>query len=332
MKIFVVLLKDFFYEDYKEFKFNCYLIGNYPSFLIFNFDKLNKDLTFAKKSFIQLMKNCKKNFFNNILHNSNDEINEFYSEIIFYLTYINGGLERGEIEKFIQIDEVMNIISKNQKFLKLLIVFSNINEIEQNKDYIIKYITNKFFIKYIFKLRGIDNTIIIKDNPKNLKEKIYEINYLLLDNNELNNISSKNYLDETNYLLLSKILLSKLNYSLNTNNNLESDDFLPMITDDSQLKFFEKIYYQCITKINDKNLNYEEMISIYNFLNVFFIFWNKAFKYPKITSYKTISISLEELIKEFDNMNKILNHIICNLIPILKEEKYIFLYKFEYFL
>ena len=332
LKIFVVLLKDFFYEDYKEFKFNCYLIGNYPSFLIFNFDKLNKDLTFAKKSFIQLMKNCKKNFFNNILHNSNDEINEFYSEIIFYLTYINGGLERGEIEKFIQIDEVMNIISKNQKFLKLLIVFSNINEIEQNKDYIIKYITNKFFIKYIFKLRGIDNTIIIKDNPKNLKEKIYEINYLLLDNNELNNISSKNYLDETNYLLLSKILLSKLNYSLNTNNNLESDDFLPMITDDSQLKFFEKIYYQCITKINDKNLNYEEMISIYNFLNVFFIFWNKAFKYPKITSYKTISISLEELIKEFDNMNKILNHIICNLIPILKEEKYIFLYKFESFL
>ena len=31
-------------------------------------------------------------------------------------------------------------------------------------------------------------------------------------------------------------------------------------------------------------------------------------------------------------MNKILNHIICNLIPILKEEKYIFLYKFESFL
>ena len=332
LKIFIFLLKDFFYEDYKEFKFNCYLLGNYPSFLIFNFEKLNKDLISVKKSFIQLMKNNNKNYFKNILNNSNNEINEIYSDIIFYLTYINGGLDRGQIEKFIQIEEIMKTLLHNQKFLKLLIIFSSINEIEENKNYLIQYIKNKFFLRYIFKLRGIENNIIIKNKPNNLNEKIYEMNYILLNNNENNNIPSDIYLSETNFLLLSKILLSKLNYSLEIRNNKENDDYPPMISNDSELKFFENIYNQCISKLNIQKLNYYEIISIYYYLNIFYIFWNKAFKYPKIISYKTISISLDEIIKLFDVINQHLNYIISNLIPILKEEKYIILYKYEIFL
>ena len=332
LKIFIFLLKDFFYEDYKEFKFNCYLLGNYPSFLIFNFEKLNKDLISVKKSFIQLMKNNNKNYFKNILNNSNNEINEIYSDIIFYLTYINGGLDRGQIEKFIQIEEIMKTLLHNQKFLKLLIIFSSINEIEENKNYLIQYIKNKFFLRYIFKLRGIENNIIIKNKPNNLNEKIYEMNYILLNNNENNNIPSDIYLSETNFLLLSKILLSKLNYSLEIRNNKENDDYPPMISNDSELKFFENIYNQCISKLNIQKLNYYEIISIYYYLNIFYIFWNKAFKYPKIISYKTISISLDGIIKLFDVINQHLNYIISNLIPILKEEKYIILYKYEIFL
>ena len=332
LKIFVFLLKDFFYDDYKEFKFNCYLLGNYPSFLIFNFEGLNKDLISVKKSFIQLMKNNNKNYFKNILNNSNNEINDIYSEIIFYLTYINGGLDRGQIEKFIQIEEIMKTLSHNQKFLKLLIIFSSINEIEQNKNYLIQYIKNKFYLIYIFKLRGIENNIIIQQKPNKLKEKIYEMNYILLNNNENNNIPPEIYLSETDYLLLSKILLSKLNYSLETRNNQENDDYPPMISNDSQLKFFENIYYQCISKLNCQKLNYFEIISVYSYLNIFFIFWNKAFKYPKIISYKTISISLDEIIKLYDVINQHLNYIISNIIPIIKEEKYIILYKYEIFL
>ncbi len=226
----------------------------------------------------------------------------------------------------------MKTLLHNQKFLKLLIIFSSINEIEENKNYLIQYIKNKFFLRYIFKLRGIENNIIIKNKPNNLNEKIYEMNYILLNNNENNNIPSDIYLSETNFLLLSKILLSKLNYSLEIRNNKENDDYPPMISNDSELKFFENIYNQCISKLNIQKLNYYEIISIYYYLNIFYIFWNKAFKYPKIISYKTISISLDEIIKLFDVINQHLNYIISNLIPILKEEKYIILYKYEIFL
>ena len=66
LKCLSLIYHDFFYEDYKIYKFNTLLLGSYPSVIVFNYSNLNKNLQEQKKLCIK-----------NILENAHDNIIEF---------------------------------------------------------------------------------------------------------------------------------------------------------------------------------------------------------------------------------------------------------------
>ena len=336
LNIFETLLKNFFEDDYKQFKFNCYLLGNFPSFIIINYDNLSKNLKKCKINLINLINNFDKNLIQSIFSSNNKEIKNFYINILFFILYINGKIKN--LNYYLDNEEFLNEIKNNQKIFKLFLILSNKDDLNLNKEKLEKYIKNKFLFNFILKIRGINFTSQIdnKMELKNINQKIYKLNYLLLFNDNIeNNISDQIYLKENNIILLSKILYSKINYCTNTNNNLESDDFLPLFTNDSQIKFFESYYNKIINEIKDNNnkLDYFSKLCNYYYLKTFFYAYYKFNKYPKLINYKKFYINLNDILNLFPIINKELDNILFLLNNLIdKKERILFLYKYEIFL
>ena len=322
LKCISLVYHDFFYEDYKQFKFNALLLGSYPSVIIFNFANLNKNLQKQKKLVIKtILENDHDTILEYIklLNNSlNEEINIDILSLIFYTIYVSEKIPC-QISKLFEIN--FDILSKNQALIKLMLLLSNYEDLEQNLENFQKLAKNKFFFKYILELRGIQNKkyniSIPTDIGKSLKNKIYNINYLLLFNSN-NNLGFDFYSKEKNYLILSKILLLKLYFCLNTDNNPDSDNYLPILTTDTEINFWTDKFSECITKLEknrtEKNINYTELISIYKYISIFLLLWKKSFKYPKLISFKKIAYDLKDILDLFPLFSYILNDTLNNYI------------------
>ena len=320
LKCLSLIYHDFFYEDYKIYKFNTLLLGSYPSVIVFNYSNLNKNLQEQKKLCIKnIIENAHDNIieFIRILNNSmNEEINVNLLSLIFYTIYVSEKIPC-QIDKIFEID--FNIISKNQALIKLILVLCEYEDLDKNIENFDKLIKNKYFLKYILELRGIQkqkyNIIITKNTGKTLKNKIYEINYLLLFNNN-NSITYDIYSKENDYLLLSKILLLKLYFCLNTENNPDGENYLSLFSSDIEVNFWVDKFRECITKLEnnekDKKLNYIELISIYKYISIFLLLWYKSFRYPKLISFKKINIDLQDILNLFPLFNSILNSTLNN--------------------
>ena len=316
-----LIYHDLFYEDYKQYKFNTLLLGSYPSVIVFNFSNLSKNLQKQKKLCIKtIMENDHDNILEYIKllnNNINEEINDKLLNLIFYTIYISEKIPC-QIEKIFEIN--FDILSKKQALIKLMIILCKYEELDKNISNFDKLVKNKYFLKYILELRGIKNNkyniILPKDTGKSLKNKIYDMNYLLLFNN--NNINYEIYSKENDYLLLSKILLMKIYFCLNTENNPDSDNYLSLFSSDNEINFWNDKFTECIHKLennqNKNNLNYNELISIYKYISIFLILWYKSFRYPQLISYKKIYYDLSDILKLFPLFNSILystlnNHI-----------------------
>ena len=322
LKCISLIYHDFFYEDYKQFKFNVLLLGSYPSVIIFNFANLNKDLQKQKKLCI---KTILENDYDNIIeyirilnNNINDEINDNLLSLIFYTIYVSERIPC-QISKLFEID--FDILSKNQALIKLMTILCKYEDLDENLQNFGKLVKNKFFLKYILELRGIQNNkyniITPSDMGKSIKNKIYNMNYLLLFNNS-NNIFYDIYSKENNYLILSKILLLKIYYCLNVENNQETDDYLPIFSSDNELNFWTDKFRECINKLErnktEQSINYTELISIYKFISIFLLFWYKSSKYPKLIAFKKINYDLTNIVELFPLFSSILNEILNNKI------------------
>ena len=156
-------------------------------------------------------------------------------------------------------------------------ILCSLDELDKNKDFFDKYIKNKNFLKFIFEIRGVGSTssamILSKNISKSEKNKIYELNYLLIFNNN-NSIKYDIYSKEKNFLLLSKILQLKLFFCLNTENNDENDNYLSLVNNDEELNFWVDKFRECIKIVSAKesNINYFELMSIYKYISIFCTF------------------------------------------------------------
>lgn len=309
-----LIYHDLFYEDYKQYKFNTLLLGSYPSVVIFNFANLSKSLQKQKKLCI---KNIIENDHDNILeyikllnNNINEEINNSLLTLIFYTVYISEKVPC-QIEKLLEID--FSILSKKQSLIKLIMILCKYDDLEKNIQNFEKLVKNKYFLRFILGLRGIQknkyNIVLPKDKEISLKSKIYNLNYLLLFND--NNIDYDAYSKENDYLILSKILLMKIYYCLNTDNNQDSDDYLSLFSSDIEINFWNDKFETCIQKLEknkkERSLPYTELISIYKFISTFLLLWSKSFKYPQLILYKKIKYELSDILNLFPLFNSILN-------------------------
>ena len=309
-----LIYHDLFYEDYKQYKFNTILLGSYPSIIIFNFENLSKSLQKQKKLCI---KNIIENDHDNILeyikllsNNINEEINNNLLSLIFYTIYVSERVPC-QIEKLLEID--FSILSKKQSLIKLIMILCNYEDLDKNIQNFEKLVKNKYFLRFIFELRGIQknkyNIILPIEKDISLKSKIYNLNYLSLFNNS--NINYDIYSKENDYLLLSKILLMKLYFCLNTDNNEDSENYLSLFSSDTEINFWNDKFEECIQKLeknkNENNITYTELISIYKYVSIFLLLWSKSFKYPQLISYKKIKYELSDILNLFPLFNSILN-------------------------
>ena len=316
-----LLYHDFFYEDYKIFKFNSMLLGMYPCIVYFNFNNMSKNLQKQKKLCIKsIQENGYKNIIEyiNILRNGgiNEEINNNLLSLIFFTIYICEQLPC-KLSKIFEIN--FDILSNKQCLIKLMAVLCSYEEFGKNIKFFDKLMKNKNFFKFLIELRGLgnSNSILIEKNEykKSVKRKIYYLNYLLLFNNN-NSIKYNIYSKEKDFLLLSKILQLKLFYCLNPENNNESDNYLSLVNSDTELNFWTDKFREGI-KILEENeicINYIELISIYKYISTFLYFWHKTFKYPQLISYKKISIDLNDILNLFPLFNKILTKTLNDII------------------
>ena len=321
LKCLLKIYQDFLYEDYKQFKFLSMLVGCFPSIIINNYEYQNKNIQKQKKlcikNIIDIHSNQVNDYVNTIRNCENEEINNSYISLLFYITY---AMEKIPCKISFLFDNIETTFwIKNQRFLKILLIFGNLDEILENLQNFDKFTKNKIFLKYILELRGIKNNIIANNNlifdKITTKKKIYTLNYFLLFNNNknlLNELKFDLYSKEKDYLLLSKILQYKLYYSLNINNNQDNDEYLSIINSDNELQSLTDIFNSSISLIlNDNTKNYYELISAYKYISTFLYFWHKTFKYPKLISFKKINIDLNDLIKLFtiftSELNKIIN-------------------------
>ena len=133
LKCISLVYHDFFYEDYKQFKFNALLLGSYPSVIIFNFANLNKNLQKQKKLVIKtILENDHDTILEYIklLNNSlNEEINIDILSLIFYTIYVSEKIPC-QISKLFEIN--FDILSKNQALIKLMLLLCNYEDLEQN--------------------------------------------------------------------------------------------------------------------------------------------------------------------------------------------------------
>ena len=177
-----------------------------------------------------------------------------------------------------------------------------------------KLVKNKYFMNYIFELRGISKN---KNNMKfpegteiSLENKIYIINYLLLFNDNAK-IAYNCYSKENDYLLLSKILLLNIYYCLNKDNNPDNEDYLALFSTDYEINFWTDKFRESILKLekdeNERKLKYIELISIYKYISTFLFLWYKSFKYPKLISFKKINYDLSDILNLFPLFNSILD-------------------------
>ena len=317
-----LLYHDFFYEDYKIFKFNSILIGLYPSIVYFNFNNMSKNLQKQKKICIKsIQENGYENIneYINILRNGgiNEDINNNLLTLIFYTIYVNEKIPC-KLSKLFEIN--FDILSKKQCLVKLMAILSDCEELEKNIKFFDKLIKNKFFWKYLVEIRGLgnnSNSSIIGNykNKKSSKDKIYDLNYLLLFNNN-NSITYDIYSKEKDFLLLSKILKSKVFFCLNIENNNENDNVLSLVNADSELNFWTDKFKECIKKLKDDkhNIEYIELMSIYQYITNFLYLWHKAFKYPQLIAYKKINFDLKDILNLFPLFNKILIQTLNNII------------------
>lgn len=308
-----LLYHDFFYEDYKIFKFNSMLLGMYPSIIYFNFNNMSKNLQKQKKLCIKsIQENGYENIIEyiNILRNGgiNEEINNNLLSLIFFTIYICEQLPC-KLSKIFEIN--FDILSNKQCLIKLMAVLCSYEEFGKNIKFFDKLMKNKNFFKFLIELRGLWNSssILIEKNEykKSVKRKIYDLNYLLLFNNN-NSIKYDIYSKEKDFLLLSKILSLKLFYCLNPENNNENDTYLSLVNSDTELNFWTDKFREGIKILeeNEIGINYIELISIYKYISTFLYFWHKTFKYPQLISYKKISIDLNDILNLFPLFNKIL--------------------------
>ena len=316
LKCISLIYHDLFYEDYQIFKFNTFLLGSYPSITFYNYLNLDKNLQKQKKLCI---KTILENNYDSIIeyiklinnNNFNEDINNSLLTLIFYTLYISEKIPC-KIDKILEID--FEILSKNQALIKLIMILCKYEDLEQNIQYFDKLVKNKFLLRFIFELRGIQknkyNIIIPANMKKSLKKKIYDLNYLLIFNDN-NSINYEIYSKETDYLLLSKILLLKIYYCLNVEHNQYSDTYLPLLSSDIEIKFWTDKFIECITKLekeqNDNKLNYYELMSIYKYISIFLLLWYKSFKYPQLISFKKINYDLSDILNLFPLFNRILN-------------------------
>ena len=320
IKSISLIYHDFFYEDYKMYKFNTLLLGSYPSVIILKFSNLDKNSQQQKKLCI---KSILENGHDNILEyirllkgNMNEEINTKLLSLIFYTSYVNEKIPC-QIDKIFDIN--FDILSKNQALIKLMMILCKYEDLDNNVENFIKLIKNKYFLKLILELRGIQknkyNNIVIQDIGKTLKNKIYSVNYLLLFNDN-NSITYEIYSKENNFLLLSKILLLKLYFCLNTENNPDTDNYLSLFSSDNEITFWTDKFRESIQKLEknekEKTLNYQELISIYKYISIFLLFWHKSFKYPQLISFKKIAYDLSDILKLFPLLNSILYETLSN--------------------
>ena len=317
-----LLYHDFFYDDYKIFKFNSILIGLYPSIVYFNFNNMSKNVQKQKKLCIKsIQENGYENIneYINILRNGgiNEDINNNLLTLIFYTIYVNEKIPC-KLSKLFEIN--FDILSKKQCLVKLMAILSDCEELEKNIKFFDKLIKNKFFWKYLVEIRGLgnnSNSSIIGNykNKKSSKDKIYDLNYLLLFNNN-NSITYDIYSKEKDFLLLSKILKSKVFFCLNIENNNENDNVLSLVNSDSELNFWTDKFKECIKKLKDDehNIEYIELMSIYQYITNFLYLWHKAFKYPQLIAYKKINFDLKDILNLFPLFNKILIQTLNNII------------------
>ena len=162
-----------------------------------------------------------------------------------------------KIEKIFEIN--FDILSKKQSLIKLMMILCKYEDLESNIQDFDKLVKNKYFLKYIYELRGINknlyNIILPTDSEKSLKNKIYDLNYLLLFNEGGNSMNYEIYSKETDYLLLSKILLLKIYYCLNVENNQDSDNYLPLFSSDVEINFWNDKFSEVIQKLENNNKN-----------------------------------------------------------------------------
>ena len=317
-----LLYHDFFYDDYKIFKFNSILIGLYPSIVYFNFNNMSKNVQKQKKLCIKsIQENGYENIneYINILRNGgiNEDINNNLLTLIFYTIYVNEKIPC-KLSKLFEIN--FDILSKKQCLVKLMAILSDYEELEKNIKFFDKLIKNKFFWKYLVEIRGLgnnSNSSIIGNykNKKSSKDKIYDLNYLLLFNNN-NSITYDIYSKEKDFLLLSKILKLKVFFCLNFENNNENDNVLSLVNSDSELNFWTDKFKECIKKLKDDehNIEYIELMSIYQYITNFLYLWHKAFKYPQLIAYKKINFDLKDILNLFPLFNKILIQTLNNII------------------
>lgn len=310
LKCFTFLLKEFFYEDYKKFKFSTFLVGNFPIQLINSIkDNLSKELAKTKENFLQLIQNNNKDIYYLIQHNDNVEINKLYKEVLFYVCFLNGKISDKLQLQIIQDGDASKIHS-NQKLMKIILLLGDRGKIS-NYSSLIK---NQDYYHYILTLRGVSEELNKKNlsSSNKINQKIYSINRDLLISHQ--KIPFSHFSSETNLLYISKILLSKINYSLRKIANDEDDICLSMVDEDSEIRFYEKKYQESIeylTSNTNRNLiqGFYDLIPKFEYLNSFFLLWHKNFKYPKILSFKKILISLDEIIQLFPLMNTYLEKI-----------------------
>ena len=320
LKCISLIYHDFFYEDYKKFKFNVLSLGSYPSIIILNFANLDKNFQKQKKKCIKsILENGHDNILEYIrlLNNSmNEEININLLNLIFYTIYVSEKIPC-QIDKLLDIN--FDILSKKQALIKLMILLCKYEDLDNNILNFIKLVKNKYFLKYILELRGIPNNKYKNLEPeeigKSLKNKIYNLNYLLLFNNN-NTITYDIYSKENSYLLLSKILLLKIYFCLNTENNPENDEFLSLFSSDKEINFWTDKFRESIEELEknekEKKLSYHELISIYKYISIFLILWHKSSKYPRLISFKKINYELDDLLNLFPLFNSILNYTLTN--------------------
>ena len=320
LKCISLIYHDFFYEDYKKYKFNTLLLGSYPSVIILNFANLDKNFQKQKKLFIKsILENGHDNIleFIRLLNNSMiEDININLLNLIFYTIYVSETIPC-QINKLFEIN--FDILSKKQSLIKLMILLCKYEDLENNIQNFIKLTNNKHFLKYILELRGIPNNkfncLNTEEIGNSLKNKIYDMNYLLLFNNN-NNVTYEIYSKENNYLLLSKILLLKIYFCLNTENNPDNDEFLSLFSSDKEINFWTDKFRESIKNLEknekEKNLSYTDLISIYKYISIFLILWHKSSKYPRLISFKKINYELDDLLNLFPLFNSILNYTLNN--------------------
>ena len=318
LKCISLIYQAFFYEDYKKYKFNSMLLGSFPSIIVLNFDNLNQNFQKQKKLCIKnILENNNYNIMEYIRLLNNNVIKESNADIlslIFYTIYVSEKIPC-QLDKIFEID--FDILSKNQALIKLMIILCKYEDLDKYIKNFEKLVKNKYFLKYMFELRGISknkyNNKISKGSEVSLslKNKIYYINYLLLFNSN-SKISFNIYSKENDYLLLSKILLLNMYFCLNKDNNPDSEDYLPILSSDNEINFWTDKFRESIQKLEknekERNLNYTEIISLYKFISTFLLLWYKVFKYPKLIAYKKINYNLSDILNLFPLFNSILNY------------------------